>query len=229
MAAMTDGDRPHSDKPRRRMKKALLIVAMVVATACSGGVVYLKTQGVSLLPLITFRGNDTPGSASADERALWATPVDLPGVPNLHKVSEGLYRSAQVTPEGFARLKELGVKTVVNLRSWHSDNDNALGSGLAYEEISCNAWDIGDAEVVRFLKIATDPERGPVLVHCQHGADRTGTMCAAYRIVVQGWGKEQAIREMTHGGFGYHEGWGNLLKYLGQMDVQAMKSRLAVR
>lgn len=38
----------------------------------------------------------------------------------------------------------------------------------------------------------------------RHGSDRTGTMCALYRIAVQGWSKEDAIREMTAGGFGFH-------------------------
>ena len=41
-------------------------------------------------------------------------------------------------------------------------------------------------DVVRFLKIVTDPESGSVLVHCLHGADRTGTMCALYRVAVEG-------------------------------------------
>ncbi len=36
-----------------------------------------------------------------------------------------------------------------------------------------------------FLRIVTDPKRVPVLVHCQAGADRTGTMCAVYRIAVR--------------------------------------------
>ena len=30
----------------------------------------------------------------------WAVPVTLAGVPNLHKVADGLYRSAQPTAEG---------------------------------------------------------------------------------------------------------------------------------
>lgn len=40
------------------------------------------------------------------------------------------------------------------------------------------AWHPGHKEIVRFLRIVTSPRRIPVLVHCQHGADRTGTMTA---------------------------------------------------
>jgi hypothetical protein len=85
------------------------------------------------------------------------------------------------------------------------------------------AWHPERKEAVRFLQIATNPDRTPVLVHCQHGADRTGSMCALYRVAVQGWTKEKAIREMTDGGFGYHEVWKNLPKWIREMDVQSVK------
>ena len=38
----------------------------------------------------------------------WAVPVTLAGVPNLHKVSDKLYRSAQPTAGGKARQGECG-------------------------------------------------------------------------------------------------------------------------
>jgi hypothetical protein len=53
----------------------------------------------------------------------WAVPMTLAGVPNLHKVSDKLYRSAQPTAEGMTNLVALGIKTVVNLRDNHSDSD----------------------------------------------------------------------------------------------------------
>ena len=33
------------------------------------------------------------------------------------------------------------------------------------------------------VSIVDDTNAVPVLVRCQHGADRTGTMCAMYRIL----------------------------------------------
>ena len=39
-----------------------------------------------------------------------------------------------------------------------------------------------------------DAENGPFLIHCQHGADRTGLMSAMYRILEQGWTPEDALR-----------------------------------
>jgi hypothetical protein len=60
------------------------------------------------------------------------------------------------------------------------------GTELEYERIRFETWAPDDEELVRFLKIATDPSRTPVLVHCLHGSDRTGAMCALYRIILQG-------------------------------------------
>ncbi len=165
-----------------------------------------------------------PGIDAAT-RAKWAQPVDLPGLPNLHKVSDDLYRGAQPTSEGMKRLEQLGVKMVVNLRAFHSDRDELEGTGLAYKYINSTAWNPEDKDVVRFLQVITDSNSTPVFVHCKHGSDRTGTMCAIYRIVVEGWSREDAIEEMTKGGFGYHSIWSNLPRYIRKLDIDKIKSQ----
>ncbi|MBN2217126.1 MAG: dual specificity protein phosphatase family protein [Pirellulales bacterium] len=154
----------------------------------------------------------------------WAEPVTLNGVPNLHKVSDALYRSAQPTGVGMKNLKEkLGIKTIVNLRSFNSDRDELGQTGLGYEHITMKTWHPEKKEVVRFLQIVADPKRQPVLVHCQHGADRTGTMCAIYRIAVQDWSKDEAIQEMREGGYGFHKVWSNLPKWIDSLDIEKIK------
>jgi len=74
--------------------------------------------------------------------------------------------------------------------------------------------------------LAADERRVPVFVHCEHGADRTGIACAAYRIVVQGWSKQQAIDEMVNGGYGFHRVWGNLIDFIRDLDVEYLKRQL---
>ena len=124
--------------------------------------------------------------ADTNRPTAWAAPIELEGAPNLCKVSATLYRSAQPTAVGMQNLKKLGIKPVVNLRTFHSDQDELKGTGLASVRFHMKTWHSEDEDALRFLQIATDPERTPVLVHCQHGADRTGELCATYRIVVQG-------------------------------------------
>jgi protein tyrosine phosphatase (PTP) superfamily phosphohydrolase (DUF442 family) len=164
----------------------------------------------------------------ADRPKTWAQPVELDGVPNLYRVSDELYRGDQPNSRGMQNLRQMGVKTILNLRSFHSDRGKIGETGLAYEHIYMKPWHPEEKEVVRFLKIVTDPKRTPVLVHCQHGADRTGTMVAVYRIAVQGWSKAEAIREMTEGGFGFHPTWGNLPRWIRKLDIDSIKRRAGI-
>ena len=160
-----------------------------------------------------------------DHRADWAPAIQLDGLPNLHKVSDTLYRSAQPSAVGMQNAKKLGIRTVVSLRTFHSDREEIGETGLGYEHMFLKTWHPEEEDVVRFLKIVTDPKQTPVLLHCQHGADRTGMMCAIYRIVVQGWTKEEAVREMTTGDFGFHEVWKNLPPWIMALDTEALKTK----
>ena len=113
----------------------------------------------------------------------------------MQELGNGIKQEIMLGIGGLRALKAMGVKTVVNLRKFHSDRDEIGDTGLAYEHMYVNALHPEDKEVVRFLQIAADASRRPVFVHCQHGSDRTGLMCAAYRVVVQGWSKQEAIAE----------------------------------
>lgn len=158
----------------------------------------------------------------------WAQPIEMEGVPSLYKVSDDLYRSGQPSAEGMANLEEMGIKTIVNLRLLNSDRDEIDGTSLAYVHIQMEAWDADQEEVVEFLRVVSDPGRVPVLVHCSYGADRTGAMCAVYRIVVQGWTKDEAIREMTQGGFGFHQIWTNLNIWIWKSDLDEIKAQAGI-
>jgi protein tyrosine/serine phosphatase len=104
------------------------------------------------------------------------------------------------------------------------DRDETAGTGLLDEELSVKTWHLEDDDVVRVLRILNDPARGPILVHCQHGADRTGTMIAMYRMIVQGWSREQAVDELVNGGYGFHPLWRNVLAYLRGVDLEKIRA-----
>lgn len=182
---------------------------------------------IAVPPLAVSAPSTGPASSGQDPR--WAAPLSEPGLPNLHRVAPALYRSAQPEEAGFRAAQALGVKTVVNLRSLHSDRDLLAGTTLGYEHLPMVAWEADEDALVAFLRIATDPAKQPVLVHCQHGADRTGTAIALYRMVVEGWSRTDAIREMTEGGFGFHPEWHNLIEFLEQVDVERLRTRLAAK
>jgi protein tyrosine/serine phosphatase len=147
-------------------------------------------------------------------------------LPNCYRLSPGLYRGAQPAPEGFTELEKLGVRTVLSLRAFHRDPRDV--TALAHKSISFKFWHPEDEDVARFLRIATDPKQQPVFVHCQHGADRTGMMCAIWRVAVEGWSKEDAVREMTTGPFGYHPEMKHLAEYVRSADIDALCRRAGI-
>ena len=197
---------------------------------------FSSLAGKSFLAAVVFAGASATNLMAAETNAVaprpaaWASPLPgQPGLPNLNKVSDDLYRGAQPEKEGFATLKKMGVKTVVNLRTHHSDRKDCQAAELDYVHITAQAREAEDQEVVDFLKVVSDPARQPVFVHCWHGADRTGLMSAVYRVVVQGWDKEEAIREMTQGGYRFHKVYQNLVEYIRNLDVEAIKKAAATR
>lgn len=120
------------------------------------------------------------------------------------------------------------IRTVVSLRAFNDDAPFVPpSSGLHLEQISFKTWHPENEDVIEFLRIVTTPARQPVLVHCRHGSDRTGMMVAIYRIVVEGWTKAQATDEMVNGGYGFHPVWQNLVRYVDELDVDAIKAELA--
>ena len=182
-----------------------------------------------LAAIILLGRADGADPVPAVRPATWAQALEVQGVPNLHRVTATLYRSAQPTAEGVAKLKAMGIGTIINLRAFHSDREAIGPSGVNGEHIPANTWHPEDEDVVRFLRAVNRPGQGPVLVHCQHGADRTGVMCAVYRVAVQGWTKEEAIREMTQGGYGFHGIWQNLIDWVRQADIAALRKQAGIK
>src|SRR5579862_4206835 len=92
-----------------------------------------------------------PGCGGDDGQKVTATSTQrpiaqrLPGVPgldNFARVHPGLYRGGQPTEEGFQQLKAMGVKTVIDFRSYHSTKSQVLASGMTPVEIPLKA-DLG--------------------------------------------------------------------------------------
>jgi tyrosine-protein phosphatase SIW14 len=157
--------------------------------------------------------------------AVAAPRDDLPGLTNFARVSPELYRGAQPTALGFRTLKSIGVRTIVNLRSAHSDRATIAGLGFRYIEIPSHAWTPNHEVVAKVLAVVRDPANQPVFIHCQHGADRTGYTVASYRIVEQQWDRDSALRELRR--FGFHAIWGAIPSFVEELDPKAMRTRVA--
>lgn len=180
---------------------------------------------LSLLLAASSAGAQAPPPPPPERNAEWATP--LPHVSNLHQVTPRLYRSAKLDTADVAQLQALGVKTVISLRSFHADTQVLEGSGIRAIRIPINTWAIRDRHVIETMRaIRAAGQHGPVLLHCLHGADRTGMMAAMYRMLYQDWPREKAIDELKNGGYGYHAVWKNIERYLSRVNVDEMRARI---
>jgi tyrosine-protein phosphatase SIW14 len=128
-------------------------------------------------------------------------------LPNFHDVNGKLYRAAQPKPGGLKELAALGIRTIVNLRGpgegVRAEELEATAAGLRFFNIPFDrAGPPNTADIKKVLDIIDTPEYQPVLIHCQQGADRTGTVIAIYRITHDGWTSEQAKAEANR--YGMH-------------------------
>ena len=185
---------------------------------------YISVMGLSLIAFF----NLTP--VFADDTALprpaeWAQSVEVQY--NLYQMSPTLYRSALPDRGAVPLLKRLKVATVINFLP-ESDSRWLSTPGIAQVQLPYRTNHVDDADVLKALRtIQTAEAKGPVLMHCKHGSDRTGLMAAMYRVVVQGWSKEDALNEMTQGGFGDSTHFKQGVRYMMQVDVDKLRTALA--
>ena len=219
---------PSSDDPRRRTGRGrAFLLGLLVGVVLGAGTLAAVQGIVSQWPRDANRERLAPETPTAHGHE-WARPIACPGLPNLYRVSDELYRGARPEDEGFGELKKLGVRTVINLESFHHESDGAEAAGLSYEHIYAKTFHWEHEDVLKFLRVVADRSRGPFFVHCYHGSDRTGAMVAVYRIVFEGWSKDEAIGEMTHGGFGFHANFDNLIRYIRNLDVDELKREAGI-
>jgi protein tyrosine/serine phosphatase len=157
-----------------------------------------------------------------------AEKIQLRGFSNLWKISDSVYRSEQPWKKDMKELEKFGIKTILNLRNYHTDNDEAKGTTLVLEHLTMNASEINDENILRAMQVIRSAKK-PILIHCLHGSDRTGCMVASYRIIFQNWSKDDAIRELTHPVFGYHQKWfPNIVETLKSLDVDKFRKELSL-
>lgn len=143
---------------------------------------------------------------AAPMQAAAADEANAP-IERFRRVDERLYRGAQPDAAGFRYLRDLGVRTIVNLRMQTDavkvDEQRIVESlGMRYVNLPVEDGNfftrsrrIPDEVVGGFFKILDTPDSGPIFIHCHRGADRTGAIVGFYRIARQGWDGVRAYAE----------------------------------
>jgi tyrosine-protein phosphatase SIW14 len=164
-----------------------------------------------LLPLTLFTQAPSQTSAPADSPPIaqpaYGQKLHLPGLSNAGKITDVFYRGAQPTELGLSELKKLGITTIVDLRgedrervSWERKQAEFLG--MRFVNIPISGWSPPtDEQVLQFLSLLRDNPGQKIFLHCRFGDDRTGVFTAVYRMAIEKWPAEQAMKEMYFFGF----------------------------
>lgn len=163
--------------------------------------------------------------ASASRPAQWAQPVATQY--NLYQMSPTLYRSALPDSAAQPLLEKLHIATVIKFLP-EADSSWLKTPGVTQVQLPYRTNHVDDADVLAALRaIQTAQAKGPVLMHCKHGSDRTGLMSAMYRVVIEDWSKEDALKEMTQGGFGESSHHKDGVSYMMKADIPQLRAALS--
>ena len=138
--------------------------------------------------------------------------IENKNLPNFQQVNANLYRGGQPTEEGIGQLKQMGIKTIIYLRGADEkakrEETWAQNARLQFINLPLSNW-FGpkDAQIEKILAEINKPENQPVFVHCQRGADRTGTIIAVYRITHNNYTAKRAFDEAKDFKFGWWQFW----------------------
>lgn len=181
-----------------------------------------RTTIVFTLIFILFQINVFSQNKRPDN---WAIPVKTQMLSNFYKINDSLYRSKQPDNNGFKLIDSLKIRSVLSLRSKHKD-DKLIGNiDLKLFNVEMNPENFSDKEIINALKIIKNSPK-PLLIHCMHGSDRTGIVVALYRIIYNGWTKEQALDELKNGNYNFHEVYVNIPQYIKNVNIEQIKSQL---
>ena len=171
--------------------------AVVRAEEAVAPLVRARTAAVEAVAASPDR--DARGLSGAPDDDKDAEPPEALG--NFHQVEKGFYRSAQPSPEGYRLLRDLGVKTILNLKAdANEERRRAARYGLSVEHVAMSGLSTPTfKQMDRALEVLTTAPR-PLLVHCEHGKDRTGFVVASYRVTVEGMSIPDAVAEARGAG-----------------------------
>jgi len=190
---------------------AALLITLSLLPVCAVNV-HAETAGTVVGSLVTI-----PDSTRSSEHL-----YNLLGLSNLGRVAPGVLRGAQPGKDGYATLKAMGVRTVIDMRTSASERKQVEAAGMRAVAVPIEMSREGLKEVVdRVVALMADPANQPVYVHCRHGQDRTGIVVAAYRMKQQGWSLADAEAEMQS--LGFNDIWVNFKKFIRQYGAQIDK------
>ena len=128
-----------------------------------------------------------------------AASQEGPPIRNFLRVNRDFCTGGQPRNEHLAKLKEEGVRAVINLRppgEHRAEEERAEAErlGLRYFNIPVAFAEPKEEQATEFLKLTDDPANRPAFIHCT-GAIRVGAFWMIRRVLRDGWTVEEAEKE----------------------------------
>ena len=125
---------------------------------------------------------------------------------NVREVEPGVFfRSGQLDGAGIEQMiQRHNIMTILNLRGAHPEDrwfaaESSVAQGYGVKYISIPLSPNEEPSVDRMNQIAATLQKanGPILVHCNSGANRTGLVSAIYELAVQGKTPSEASGQLS--------------------------------
>jgi uncharacterized protein (TIGR01244 family) len=156
--------------------------------------------------------HDQPGNCPACNMVMiekTAAMSELTGIRNFLKLSDQVWTGGQPWPEHLTKLKEAGIKVIINLRA-HAEYEGAREEakvkelGMGYFNIPVDGQSPDELDADDFLKLTDEQlKNGPVFIHCAVGT-RVGAFWMIRRVMRDGWEFEKALEEANKIGLNNH-------------------------
>jgi tyrosine-protein phosphatase SIW14 len=163
-------------------------------------------------------------------------PLHIPGIENGWKVDYAIWRGAQPSDTAWPLLAKAGCLSVIDLNSTgpeiNRQHELVYGAGLVYTAFDWSGILPPSQSAIQQVLAEIDhritSHHTPVFVHCLHGSDRTGVLCAIWRMHDDSWTFEAAMKEafLDLGLQGMHEFW--MASAVAEYEQQREIARAAV-
>jgi uncharacterized protein (TIGR01244 family) len=147
--------------------------------------------------------HNSPGNCPACGMALiekTAAMSELTGIPQFLKLTDQVWTGGQPWPEHLPKLKDAGIKVILNLRPHAESNGEREAAkvkelGMSYFNIPVAPGAPDELDADDFLRITDEQlKNGPVFIHCAVGT-RVAAFWMIRRVVRDGWEFDKALEE----------------------------------
>ena len=147
--------------------------------------------------------HDAPGNCPACNMALIEkipAMSEVTGIPRFLKLSDQVWTGGQPWPEHLPKLKDAGIKVIINLRphaEYQGEREEAKVKelGMSYFNIPVDFQAPDELDADDFLKLTDEQlKNGPVFIHCAV-ATRVGAFWMIRRVLRDNWEYDKALEE----------------------------------